>query len=146
METLEIIKLVLLALFIGAFVPVLLQVRETLKSLDRKLDGIVLRANKSMDEVTESVHQANKVLASLNQSGSINTLVKAAGDVGSVARQLEGTVKMAAAIGAAVAPSVAAAIQAWRMPPAVEEEQEATHVDQGSNGSSKKTGDKHANI
>ncbi len=87
--------LVLVAVLVGAAIPVLIQLNATLKS-----------ARQLMDRSGEQLEQALGALA--------ETLVRVDHMLGALE---DGTMKLATALGAVIAPTVGAAVRAWRGSP-----------------------------
>jgi len=146
METVEIIKVVLFAIFIGAFIPFLFQLRRSLEGVRRTFGDVAKHLNATLDEVGDATYELKEVATTLNQNKErIVSLVTSANDLAALTKKLEGAVKIAATVGAAVAPSVAAAVQAWRQPVPDEEEAEEMMANAtGPNGSRQHKGEGHA--
>lgn len=107
MEDWALALVILVAVLVGAALPALIQLRATLREMQKsvkRIDGLVMR---------------------LEAGGRVEQLVE---DLASVSRsmaQLRDTVRVAAAVGAAVGPALAAAIHAFqggRSPPASEDD------------------------
>jgi hypothetical protein len=120
--------LVLAALLAGAALPVLAQARVSLRAIQRTLEETGPRLNRTLDEVSEVVGRLKKELAAFdNKGGQVAAALEAVEDLGSAAMELRRTVKVAAAIGAAVGPGLAAAVRTMKEPSAKDTKKENHH-------------------
>jgi hypothetical protein len=94
MESLEVAKVVLLALVVGAALPLAVQLWITLRTMRRAID----RAGPGIDRALRDISEASVELRDLAAS----------------VQQLRSSLRTASAVGAAVGPAVAAAIRAFR--------------------------------
>lgn len=104
---------VLLALLVGAFFPVLLQVRSTLRALERQL------VSKRLEETLSDLHVAARgfrVLGQQLEAGErqVADVLQAVQELGQTVRGVRESVKVVSALGAALGPAVAAAIRAFQ--------------------------------
>jgi hypothetical protein len=97
MDSWRIAEIVLLSVLVGTLLPVLFQLRSTLRTAQKLLEEAGPRLHRSLDEVTTAAGRVDRV--------------------GSAVERLAGSVKLAATLGAAVGPAVAAAVKALRGPP-----------------------------
>jgi hypothetical protein len=120
--------LVVMALLVGAALPVLAQARVSLRALQRTVDEAGPRLNRALDEVSEVAVRCKRELAAFEDGGQRAALaLKAVDDLGSAALELRRTVKVAAAIGAAVGPGIAAAVRTLREPSSKDPKKENHH-------------------
>jgi hypothetical protein len=109
--------LVVLALLVGAALPVLAQARVSLRALQRTVEEAGPRFNRTLDEVAEVAERLKRELVVFNGGGErIASVLGAVDELGQAALELRRTVKVAAAVGAAVGPAVAAAVKTMREP------------------------------
>ena len=98
MDPMGVAFLTLAALLTGALMPLIFQVRATLRSAQRALDSSGPKLAQTLTE-----------MAAVTQE--LNTVAK---DVAATVDQVRGTVRTATAIGSAVGPAMVAAIQAFK--------------------------------
>jgi hypothetical protein len=95
-EPLSVAVALLIAVLAGAAIPLLFQLWVTLQSARRVAERL------------------DRVTARLEEGQRLEELVQAVDGLTSAARQIGNGVKVASAIGAAIGPAAAAAIQSWR--------------------------------
>ena len=98
MQPMEIAFLTLGALLTGALLPLIFQVRATLRSAQLVLDAAGPRLSQTLTEVAITTQEFNVI----------------AKDVAKTLEQVRGTVKTATAIGSAVGPAIVAAVHAYK--------------------------------
>lgn len=96
MQAWSVVVPILVAVLAGAAIPLLFQLWATVRSARRVVDR--------MDRVT----------ARLDEGQRLDELIAAIDGVTRAAKQLGEGVKIASAVGAAIGPAAAAAVQAWR--------------------------------
>ena len=125
-ETWMIVGVVLLAVLVGAAVPVLFQLYSTLRvtrglfqRLGPKLDG-------TLTEVREASQRMNRIGSELESSARrAKVLLDLAGDLGEAMRGLRESLKVASALTGALGPALAAAVRALTELVSEEGQQEA---------------------
>ena len=111
--TWQIVAMVLLAVLVGALVPVLLQLRRTLQSAETVLNATGPRVDRTLDEVKEAAARINRLGRSLEQDAAgLHAFADAAAGLGRTLRQAQETLRLTTAVGAAVGPAIAAALRA----------------------------------
>jgi len=109
--------LVVLALLVGAAMPVLAQARVSLRAWQRAVEEAGPRFNRTLDEVSEVAVRLRRELAAFDGGGErVASALGAVDELGRAALELRRTVKVASAVGAAVGPAVAAAVRTMREP------------------------------
>jgi hypothetical protein len=103
-EPLSVAVALLIAVLAGAAIPLLFQLWVTLQSARRVAERL------------------DRVTARLEEGQRLEELVAAIDGLTSAARQIGNGVKVASALGAAIGPAAAAAVQAWRAQKAAVEE------------------------
>jgi hypothetical protein len=117
MNVAAIAGLVLLALLVGAALPVLAQARVSLRTWQRAVEEAGPRFNRTLEEVSEVAGRVRRELAAFDGGGQrVASALGAVDELGRAALELRRTVKVAAAIGAAVGPGLAAAVRTMREP------------------------------
>lgn len=111
MESWQLALLVLVALLVGAFLPVLFQARATLRAAERHFNS------RKLGETLDDLHAAARGFRVLGQrlegaDKEIGEIIEAVRELGQVAAKVRGSMKVASAIGAAVGPAIAAAMRA----------------------------------
>ncbi len=117
MNALLIAAVILLAVLVGAAVPVLIQMRGTLKSAQTVLDRVGPRVEQTLDDIDAAVVRLDRVIERLEKgSEKANELFDAAASLGSQVRRLRRSMRTAVAVGSAVGPALAAALRALVSP------------------------------
>ncbi len=115
MEVWSVVVAVLVAVLTGALLPLLFQLRATLRSVQVALDSASPRLNRTLDELGVVTHEAQIVVAALSDGvPQGRALMDAAAGLTETMTQLQASVRTATAVGAAVGPAIAAAFQAFR--------------------------------
>lgn len=105
MENWQVAVLILVAVFVGAAIPVLIQLRATLRAAEQALKGTLPRVEATLDHVTKLV-----------------------GDVSRTVEGLQPTTLLVGAVGAAMGPAIVAGLRSYRSARAVsEKEKEEDH-------------------
>ncbi|BDG04762.1 hypothetical protein [Anaeromyxobacter oryzae] len=106
--------LVLGAVLVGAAIPVLVQLRATLRAMDETLRRSGARLDEALAATVVAAGRIDALVVRLQEGGRIEQLVDGVADVSRMVSQLRDTLRVASAVGAAVGPAVAAAIHAFR--------------------------------
>jgi ABC-type transporter Mla subunit MlaD len=108
-----IVGVVLLAVLVGAAVPVLFQLYSTLRATKALLARLGPKLDDTLVEVREVSRRLNRTGEGLERSSArAMALLDAAGDVGESLRGVRDSLRTAAAVGGALGPALAAAIRA----------------------------------
>ena len=108
-----IVGVVLLAVLVGAAVPVLFQLYSTLRATRALLARLGPKLDDTLAEVREVSQRLNRTGEGLERSSKrAMSLLDAAGDVGESLRGVRDSLRTAAAVGSALGPALAAAIGA----------------------------------
>ena len=109
-----IVGVVLLAVFVGAAMPVLFQLYTTLRVTRNLLERLGPKMDNTLIEVRETSRRLNRVGSGLEQSAKrAQVLLDAAGDIGQSIKSLHESLKTATAVGSALGPALAAAVKAF---------------------------------
>jgi len=117
MSSWQIVAAVLLAVLVGAVVPVLLQLRRTLRSAESVLNSAGPRIDRTLDEVGEAAARINRLGKSLEKDAEgLGVFTDAAAGLGRSLKQAQESLRMMTAVGAAVGPAIAAGLRALFAP------------------------------
>jgi len=114
MESWAIALVVLAAVLVGAAIPVLVQLRATLRAMEKTLERSGARLDEALGATVAAAGKIEAVVVRLEDGGRIEQLVDGVAAVSRMVSQLRDTVRVASAVGAAVGPAVAAAVHAFR--------------------------------
>jgi hypothetical protein len=116
METWQVAAVVLLAVLVGATIPVLVQLGGTLRSARTVLDRSGQKLDQALAALAETLQRVDGILLRLEEGKRIEGFMDSIAGLTHSVSQVRDAVKVAAAVGAAVAPAVGAAVRAWRVP------------------------------
>jgi hypothetical protein len=105
---------VLASVLVGVAIPVLLQLRATLRAMEKTLQHSGTRLEEALGATTAAAARIDGMVARLEEGGRIEQLVDGIAAVTRMATQLRDSLRVASAVGAAVGPAVAAAVHAFR--------------------------------
>ncbi len=106
---------ILAAVLTGALLPLLFQLRATLRSAQTVLDVTTPKLARTLDEVQATVRELRLVTAGLAEHRpQVQEFMAAVGGLTTTINQLQASVRTASAVGAAIGPALAAAFQAFR--------------------------------
>jgi uncharacterized protein YoxC len=112
-ETWMIVGVVLLAVLVGAAVPVLFQLFATLRETRKLLGRLGPKVDGTLTEVREASQRMNRIGSELETSARrAKLLLDVAGDLGEAMRGLRESLKVASALTGALGPALAAAVRA----------------------------------
>ena len=114
MESWGIVLVVLVAVLVGAAVPVLVQLRATLRAMETTLQRSGARLDEALGATVAATRRIDGLVARLEEGGRIEQLVDGVAAVSRMVSQLRDAARVASAVGAAVGPAVAAAVHAFR--------------------------------
>lgn len=116
MESWQTAVVVVVAIVAGALLPVLVQLSLAIGSSRRVVEDGGVRLGRALDAVTATAERLDRITAGLERT----------------VEQVRESVRVASAVGAAVAPSVGAAVRAWRA--GVEQAPDEAASPRGRNG------------
>ncbi len=114
MESWGIALVVLAAVLVGAAIPVLVQLRATLRTMEKTLQQSGARLDQALGATTAAAGKIDALVVRLEEGGRIEQLVDGVAAMSRMVNQLRDTLRVASAVGAAVGPAVAAAVRAFR--------------------------------
>jgi ABC-type transporter Mla subunit MlaD len=113
METWQLIALILLAVLVGATVPVLLRLYSTLGAVRQLVERTGPKIDRTLGELEQTVKRLNRTGTALEGGvKSLQGVFDAASDIGRVLQQFRDNVQTAATVAAALGPAIAAAARA----------------------------------
>jgi hypothetical protein len=114
MQSWGIALVVLAAVLVGAAIPVLVQLRATLRAMEKTLRQSGTRLDEALGATSAAAGRIDALVERLEEGGRIEQLVDGIAAASRMVSQLRDTVRVASAVGAAVGPAVAAAVHAFR--------------------------------
>jgi hypothetical protein len=114
MESWSLVVAVLAAVLVGALVPVLVQLRGTLRALEATLLRSGARFDQALDKTSAVAGSIQTLATRLTEGGQLQRLVDDVSALSRLAGQVGDVVRIASAVGAAVGPAVAAGVHALR--------------------------------
>jgi uncharacterized protein YoxC len=106
--------MVLLAVLVGACLPVLFQVFSTLGSIRQVTQRLGPRVEVVLKEVQETMNRINKATTGIDESAQrAKKLLDATGELGESVQRLNHSLKPAVALGSVVGPAVAVAVKSF---------------------------------
>jgi hypothetical protein len=113
-ESWGIALVVLAAVLVGAAIPVLVQLRATLRVMEKTLQRSGGRLDEAMASTITAAGRIDALVVRLEEGGRIEQFVDGVAAASRMVGQLRDTVRVASAVGAALGPAVAAAVHAFR--------------------------------
>lgn len=114
MQSWPIVLVVLVAVLVGSFIPVLLQLHRTLRQLERRLRTTGRRVDRTLDEAQAVAQRVNRLIAGLDGGEKqLTGLLTSAGQLAHALDRVRSTVHVASAVGAAIAPAVVAMVRSF---------------------------------
>ncbi len=139
MEGWQIALVVLMALLVGAVLPLLVQLYGTIHTLRTVMD----KSSKDIEAAVAAIHRTadrmDRLGAALEKDGKMAEIIEGVTSAAQVMNQVRGTMQVAGPIAAAVVPAVTAAVRAWRGSMHGDPPEEAPESDPGHRGSHHET-------
>jgi hypothetical protein len=105
---------VLTAMLVGAAIPVLVQLRATLRAMERTLQRSGPRLDEALGATVAAAGRLDALVVRLEEGSRLQQLVDGITAMSRMVSPLRDTVRVASAVGAAMGPAVAAAVHAFR--------------------------------
>jgi len=138
-ETCLVLTVALLALLVGAAIPVLVQLRQTMKTAQLFLESTGKRLDRVLDEASEATGRINRIGTEIERGAQhLKAFIDLTADLGRLAGKLRDTVQTMAAVASALGPSFAAAAHAF-WSPRPDGETRGTEEDGGSESGATRT-------
>jgi predicted Holliday junction resolvase-like endonuclease len=114
MQGWQIALVVLVALLVGAVLPLLVQLYGTLHTLR----AVTEKSAKDLEAALLAIHRTadrlDRLGAALEKDGKMAEIVEGAANAARMVNQLRGTMQIAGPVAAAVVPAVVSAVRAWK--------------------------------
>ena len=114
MEGWQIALVVLVAVLVGALIPLIVQLYGTLHTLRTVVEKSAKDVEAGMQSIHRTADRIDRLGAALEKDGKMAEIVEGATSAAQMMNQLRGTMQIAGPVAAAVVPAVAAAVRAWR--------------------------------
>lgn len=114
MSTAVIVGLILLAILVGAIVPVLYQAAQTLKSARRQIDALGPRVDQALKELTDVTQKLNRIADTVeDQTDRLRPVVDSVVGIGDSLNKVRKSVSRFSSVIGAVGPAVIAGLGAF---------------------------------
>jgi len=110
----QIALVVLVAVLVGALIPLIVQLYGTLHALRTVVEKSAKEVEAGMQSIHRTADRLDRLGAALEKDGKMAEIVEGATSAARMMNQLRGTMQIAGPVAAAVVPAVAAAVRAWR--------------------------------
>ena len=114
MEAWQVALVVMVAVLVGALLPLLVQVYGTLHTVRT----VVEKSAKDVEAAVASIHRvaerADRLGQALEKDGRVGEIVEGLASAAEVMNQMRSTLQVAGTVSAAVVPAVTAAVRAWK--------------------------------
>jgi hypothetical protein len=114
MESWQVALVVLVALLVGALIPLIVQLYGTLRTARAVLDKSAKDIEAAMVAIHNTSTRLDRLGAALEKDGKIDDIVDGVASAAHMLNQMRGTMQVAGTVSAAVVPAVLAAVRAWK--------------------------------
>jgi hypothetical protein len=114
MEPIRIVEVALVALAVGMALPVLWQFLGTVKTFRKAVELSAAQVDTTLTAIQVALERINRLAITLEEDDRVARLARGIDDLTAILSQVRDLSRVAAAVGAAAAPAVAAGIHAWR--------------------------------
>jgi hypothetical protein len=114
MEGWQIALVVLVALLVGAVLPLLVQLYATLQTVRSVAEKSAKDVEAALLAIHRTADRLDRLGAALEKDGKMAEIVEGAASAAQMVNQLRGTMQVAGPVAAAVVPAVLAAVRAWK--------------------------------
>jgi hypothetical protein len=125
MDSARTAEIVLVAVLLGALLPVLVQTWLTLRAVQRRLEGTADRLDRALEGLGVVAERLSRATQPLDDGRRVREMLDAVDGLSRIVNELRSSAKVASAVGAAVAPAIAAAVRALKGPQEPEGDQKA---------------------
>jgi uncharacterized protein YoxC len=114
MQGWQIALVVLVAVLVGALLPLVVQLYGTLHTLRRVVEKSAKDVEAAMGAIHRTSERVDRLGSALEKDGKLDEIVEGVASAAHMVNQLRGTMQIAGTVSAAVVPAVAAAVRAWK--------------------------------
>jgi hypothetical protein len=114
MEGWQIALVVLVAVLVGALLPLLVQLYGTLHTMRTVVEKSARDVEAALVGIHRTADRLDRLGAALEKDGKMAEIVEGAASAAQLMKQLHGTLQVAGPVAAAVVPAVMAAVRAWK--------------------------------
>ena len=114
MEGWQTAVVVLLAVLVGAAIPLAASLGGTLRAARQAMDRSGPRLAEALSALRSASERIDRLASRLDEGRRLESLFESVTSLSQTVDQLRDVVRVASAVGAAVAPAVGAAVRAWR--------------------------------
>ena len=115
MSSVRIVLIALVALLVGTFIPVLIQLRATLKAMERRMEDTGGRIDRFLEDSQVVAHRLARISSGFDGGeDAVKNAMDAIRNLTAVMTRLTSWAGIASTVGAAVGPAVASAVQTYR--------------------------------
>lgn len=113
MDTWQAIIVALGALLVGALLPVLVQLKLSLRALGAAGARLSVETGAALAAVTATAQRVDRLTARLEEGRRVENLLEGVDALSSTVARLNDAVRVASALGAAIGPAITAAARSW---------------------------------
>ncbi len=114
MQGWQIALVVLVAVFVGALLPLVVQLYGTLHTMRTVVEKSAKDVEAALLGIHRTADRLDRLGAALEKDGKMAEIVEGAASAAQMVNQLRGVVNVAGPVAAAVVPAVMAAVKAWK--------------------------------
>ncbi len=114
MEGWQIALVVLVAVLVGALLPLLVQLYGTLHTMRTVVEKSAKDVEAALAGIHRTADRLDRLGAALEKDGKMAEIVEGVASAAQLVNQLRGTLQVAGPVAAAVVPAVMAAVRAWK--------------------------------
>jgi hypothetical protein len=114
MEGWQVALVVLVAVLVGALIPLIVQLYGTLHTLRTLVEKSAREVEAGVQSIHRTADRIDRLGAALEKDGKMTTIVEGVASAAQMVNQLRGTMQVAGPIAAAVVPAVMAGVRAWK--------------------------------
>lgn len=128
MEGWQIALVVLVAVLVGALIPLVVQLYGTVQTLRKVAEKSAKDVESALAGIHRTADRLDRLGAALEKDGKMEAIIEGATSAAQMVNQLRSTMQIAGPVAAAVVPAAMAAVRAWKgamesdPPPAAPEE------------------------
>ena len=114
MEGWQIALVVLVAVLVGALIPLVVQLYGTLQTLRKVAEKSAKDVEAALAGIHRTADRLDRLGAALEKDGKMESIIEGATSAAQMVNQLRSTMQIAGPVAAAVVPAAMAAVRAWK--------------------------------